>query len=405
MTKKKIEQAIADIQAGKMVIITDDKNREDEGDLVLAAEKVTSDAINFMAHYGCGLICMPMSEAYFSRLDIPMMAQNNQAHFNTPFGVSIGSKNGITTGISAADRAYTIKLAANPESTAVDIVKPGHVFPLKARPGGVFERRGQTEGSVDLVQLAGFNPAAVICEIMNADGTMARAKELTTFSKKHRLVAISVQEIKEYRIQTEALVEKSASASLPTEFGLMQIHVYRSKLDDQEWIAVTSGEYQNGAAPLVRLHSQCLTGDILHSMRCDCGEQLQTSIKMIAEKNGILLYLPQEGRGIGLTNKIKAYALQDEKGLDTVQANEHMGFKPDEREYLIAAKILHDLKISNVQLITNNPHKISELEKYGITIKKRIALDSTLHDKNMKYVKTKQQKLGHFLPHENKDKH
>lgn len=391
-----IQNAISDIQAGKMVIITDDKDRENEGDLVMAAEKITPDAINFMAHHGCGLICMPMSEDDFERLDIPMMVQHNQSKFNTPFGVSISAKNGITTGISAYDRAHTIRLAANPKSTAADIVKPGHVFPLKAAKGGVFNRRGQTEASIDLMKLAGLHLCTVICEIMNEDGSMARENDIIAFSKKHKINVISVQDILTYRLQQEKIVEKNTSANFPTEFGMMKIHSYCSHLDENIWIVITSGDYQEDVTPLVRLHSQCLTGESLHSIRCDCGEQLKKSLKFIAKNNGILIYLPQEGRGIGLENKIKAYALQD-TGLDTVEANLSLGFRPDEREYFIAAQILKDMQVNNIKLITNNPTKIVELKKYGINVFERVCTPITTRNENACYLKTKKIKMGHLL--------
>lgn len=392
----KMQQAITDIQHGKMIIITDDKNRENEGDLVMAAEKITPDAINFMAHAGCGLICMPMHEDYFKRLDIPMMVQQNQSTFQTAFGVSIGAASGMTTGISAQDRAHTIKIAANPNSTASDIVKPGHVFPLKAVEGGVFKRRGQTEASIDLMKIARFNPAAVICEIMNHDGTMARENDLKIFSKENNITVISVQDIVEYRLQTESVVEKMVSANLPTQFGDMKIHAYKSQCDDLEWIAITCGDIKNNVAPLVRVHSQCLTGDVFHSVRCDCGEQLNMAMRAISENGGIVLYLPQEGRNIGLRNKIKSYALQDQ-GFDTVEANHQLGFRDDARDYFIAAHILRNLNANKIQLMTNNPHKIDELKKYGIDVISRIPLLTTPHQKNIFYLKTKKEKLGHEL--------
>jgi 3,4-dihydroxy 2-butanone 4-phosphate synthase/GTP cyclohydrolase II len=396
MPKNNIERAIADIQSGKMVIITDDKNRENEGDLVISAEKITPEAINFMAHFGCGLICMPMNEDYFNRLDIPMMVQNNQSAFQTAFGVSIGAKEGITTGISAHDRAHTIKIAANLNSSPSDIVKPGHIFPLKAVNGGVLKRKGQTEASVDLMKIAGLNAASAICEIMNIDGPMAREEDLKIFSDKHQLTIVSVQDIFEYRLQKEEIVEKITSADLPTKYGNMKIHTYKSVLDNFEWIALTMGDPKKETAPLVRLHSQCLTGDALGSIRCDCGEQLEMAMHKISRNGGILLYLPQEGRNIGLINKIKSYELQD-KGLDTVEANHHLGFNDDDREYFIAAQILKNLGVHQIQLMTNNLNKISELKKYGIDVLKRIPIAAKPNVKNIFYLKTKQKKLGHEL--------
>ena len=391
-----IERAIADIQQGKMVIIVDDKNRENEGDLVMSAEKVTTTDINFMAHHGCGLICMPMTEADFKRLDISMMVQNNQSSFNTAFGVSIGAASGITTGISAYDRALTIQVAANPQSTAVDIVKPGHVFPLKAVKGGVLKRKGQTEASVDLMKLAGLNPAAVICEIMNVDGTMAREKDIKAFADTHCLTVISVQDIVEYRLKTETMIKKISSANLPTKFGAMQIHHYQSDCDELEWIAITSGEIEKQSSPLVRLHSKCLTGDVLYSTRCDCGEQLEMAMQAIAKEGGVLLYLPQEGRNIGLSNKIKSYALQD-KGLDTVEANHQLGFQADEREYFIPAQILKNLGVHSVRLMTNNMSKVVALQKYAVEVVERVPLIAQPNKENIAYLKTKQNKLGHEL--------
>ena len=396
MSKHNVERAIEAVQAGKMVIITDDKNRENEGDLVVSGEKITPDAINFMAHYGCGLICMPMTEDHFKRLDIAMMVQHNQSTFQTGFGVSIGAAYGITTGISAYDRALTIQIAANPASTADDIVKPGHVFPLKAVKGGVLKRRGQTEASVDLMQLAGLTSVAAICEIMNPDGTMSRESDLKKFAQEHNLMIISVQDIVDDRLQSEMLVEKISSATVPTEFGQMMIHTYQSALDNLEWIAITSGDIEKQKSPLLRLHSQCLTGDVFKSKRCDCGEQLAQSMQMIAEQGGILLYLPQEGRNIGLINKIKSYALQDQ-GLDTVEANQQLGFKADEREYSIPAQILKNMKVSAVRIMTNNPEKIAALKKNGITIDASIPLIVSPNDENKAYLKTKQNKMGHSL--------
>ena len=396
MVKNKVGKAIADVQNGKMVIIIDDKNRENEGDLVISAEKITPEAINFMTHYGRGLICMPMCTDYFKRLDIPMMVQNNQSHFQTAFGVSIGAAKGITTGISAYDRALTIQVAANPKSNPDDIVKPGHIFPLKAVEGGVLKRRGQTEASVDLMQLAGLNSAAAICEIMNFDGTMSREHDLNLFSNTHQLTMISVQDIVEYRLQTEMMIEKTISADLPTDFGKMTIHYYKNKLDSFEWVAITSGDIKSQSGPLVRLHSQCLTGDVLGSKRCDCGEQLKKALQEIAKQGGVLLYLPQEGRGIGLENKIKSYALQD-KGLDTVDANHQLGFQADEREYFIAAQILKDHGVNRIRLMTNNPNKISELKKQGIIILEQIPLIIMPNPENAFYLKTKQNKMGHTL--------
>lgn len=396
MLLSKIERAISDIQSGKMIIIVDDETRENEGDLVIAAEKITSDAINFMVHEGCGLICMPMSAADFARLNIPMMVNDNQSTHRTAFGVSIGAAKNITTGISAADRAETIRVAANVTSTEKDIVKPGHIFPLKAEELGVLKRKGHTEASVDLMKMAGLRPAAAICEIMNRDGTMAQGDQLTAFAKLHDLTIISVQALVEYRLATEIHVEKISSAKLPTEYGEMMIHHFQSALDQREWIAITSGDFCAKSAPLVRLHSQCLTGDAFGSSRCDCGDQLKQSMRDIAKESGVIVYLPQEGRDIGLMNKIKAYALQD-TGLDTVEANHELGLVEDAREYFVAVHILKSLGLKNISLMTNNPKKITEVEKYGMKVEKHISILSTPTCHNQFYLETKKNKMGHLI--------
>lgn len=396
MHHSNIHRAIADIQAGKMIIIVDDEKRENEGDIVISAEKITSEAINFMVHEACGLICMPMSAEYFARLDIPMMVSHNQSTHQTAFGVSIGAARNITTGISAADRAETIRVAANPASTAKDIVKPGHIFPLKAEALGVLKRKGHTEASVDLMKLAGLQPSAAICEIMNKDGTMAHGDQLTAFADRHQLTVISVQALVEYRLATEIHVEKIASAKLPTELGEMTIHHFQSAVDQREWIAITSGDFNAQSAPRVRLHSQCLTGDVFGSSRCDCGDQLKQSLQDIAKESGVIVYLPQEGRDIGLMHKIKAYALQD-AGLDTVEANHQLGFAEDAREYFIAVHILKSFGITNISLMTNNPKKISDVEKYGVTVEKHIPILSTPNSHNRFYLETKKNKMGHMI--------
>lgn len=392
-----VHRAIADIQQGKMVILVDDKNRENEGDIVVAAEKVTASHISFMAHHGCGLICMPMTAADFDRLNIPMMVQDNQCQQETGFGVSIGAAQGITTGISAQDRAHTVRVVANPASSAKDIVKPGHIFPLKARDGGVLVRPGHTEASTDLMRLAGLSPQAVICEIMNPDGTMARLPDLKAFAVHHNLTLLNIADLKSYRMQTERLVTKISSAPMPSKYSdKMQVHVYQNDLDGSEWVAVTVGELDQLDKPLVRLHSSCMTGDIFGSNRCDCGSQLNMALEAISAQGGALLYLPQEGRGIGLANKVKAYALQD-SGMDTVEANLHLGFSPDQRDYTVAAKMLQAFGLTQVRLLTNNPKKVAALEENQIKVVERIPLITQSTCNNERYLKAKQEKLGHLL--------
>lgn len=397
MEVSKVRRAIEEIAAGKMVIVLDDKDRENEGDLVMAADKVTPEAINFMTKYARGLVCMPMQSADFDRLGISMMVENNESAFETGFGVSIGAAVGMTTGISAADRALTIRTAANPRSRRQDIVKPGHIFPLRAKKGGVFTRQGHTEAGVDLARLAGCAPAAVICEVMCENGEMAKEKDLKQFAKRHNLTMISVDEIVAYRLSTEPLVTGEAEARLPTEYGSnMAILIYHSFLDAHEWPVVVSGNLEKIEQPLVRLHSACFTGDLLGSCRCDCGAQLKQSLTLIAEQGGILIYLPQEGRGIGLTNKIKAYALQDQ-GLDTVEANNALGFSADLREYVIAAKILQNLGVNRLRLLSNNPNKVKALVKYGLIVSERVPLNIKPCNDNAAYLQVKKQKLGHLL--------
>ena len=392
-----IQEAIEDVRQGKMIVIVDDEDRENEGDLMIPAEKCTPEAVNFMAKYGRGLICLTLTEQRTAELGLPMMVQENQAQFGTPFTVSIDAKHGITTGISAADRAKTIEVAMDPEATQYDLVMPGHIFPLRARDGGVLVRAGQTEGSVDIARLAGLKPAGVICEIMNDDGTMARVPELTQFVKKHKLKMITIKDLMEYRLNRETMVEEVAATQLPTDFGDFKAVAFRNKLIDQVHIALVKGELSPDEPTLVRVHSQCLTGDVFGSHRCDCGEQLAQALHMIdKEGRGVLLYLYQEGRGIGILNKLKAYALQDE-GRDTVQANEDLGFKADLRDYGIGAQILRALGLGKIRIMSNNPRKIVGLEAYGLEMTERVSIEVEPKKHNIKYLKTKQDKLGHLM--------
>ncbi len=397
MALSTIPEAIKDIKAGKFVIVVDDEKRENEGDLVMAAEKVTADSINFMAKYARGLICMPMTGERLDTLRIPMQVSNNTSHFGTAFTIAVEAKHGTTTGISAADRAKTVQTLINPKTKPEDIVMPGHMFPLRARDGGVLARAGQTEATVDLARLAGFHPAGVCCEIMNEDGTMARMPQLEVFAKKHGLKIISVADLIAYRYRHERLVQKVAEAKMPTKYGIFKVIAYKSTTDPDEHLAMVMGNVNTNEPVLVRVHSQCLTGDVFHSMRCDCGEQIEMAMKRIGEEGrGVVLYLRQEGRGIGIHNKIKAYALQD-KGLDTVEANISLGFKDDERDYGIGAQILADLGIRNMRLMTNNPKKGSGLESYGLKIIEQLPLTTQPNKYNRRYLQTKQKKMGHLL--------
>lgn len=393
-----IEEALKDIAAGKMVILVDDEDRENEGDLCMAAEKVTAEAINFMAKYGRGLICLSLTPQRVEELKLPMMTDDNTSSFGTAFTVSIEAKKGVTTGISAHDRAVTILTAINPKSKPEDIARPGHIFPLRAKPGGVLQRAGQTEGSVDLSKLAGLNPSGVICEIMNDDGSMARMPQLLEFAKVHALKVIAIKHLIQYRMRTESFVKRVATVHMPTKYGGdFTAIAYSNMVDQNVHIALVKGDITPEDKVLVRVHSECLTGDVFGSKRCDCGDQLHKAMEMIQkEGKGVVLYMRQEGRGIGLPNKLKAYELQD-KGLDTVEANLQLGFKADLRDYGIGAQILVDLGIRKMKLITNNPKKIVGLEGYSLKVVERVSIETKPHDENILYLKTKKKKLGHLL--------
>ena len=394
-----IDEAVAAFRKGDIIIVVDDADRENEGDLTSAAEKVTPAAINFMMTHGRGLICLPMTAERLDTLQIPLQvpAQQNSTQFETAFCIGIEAKKGTTTGISAADRATTIRTAIAPKTTAADLARPGHVFPLRARDGGVLVRAGQTEAAVDLARIAGLYPAGVICEIASRDGSMARVPELSRFARKHGLLMITVADLISYRMRTEGLVQKIAEADLPTRHGLFRIHGYESRLDRETHVALVCGDVGRGAGVLVRVHSKCLTGDTFHSARCDCGQQLETAMARIAaEGRGVLLYLNQEGRGIGLANKLRAYALQDQ-GLDTVEANERLGFKADQRDYGIGAQILRDLGVRSMRLLTNNPRKFVGLEGYGLSVESTVPLEVPVSPETRAYLRTKKRRLGHRL--------
>jgi 3,4-dihydroxy 2-butanone 4-phosphate synthase/GTP cyclohydrolase II len=392
-----IDAAIGAFQNGEMIIVVDDADRENEGDLTIAAEKVTPAAINFMATYGRGLICMPMTEDRLAELDIPLMVAQNTARFDTAFCVSIEAKGVTSTGISAPDRAATVLTAIDPATRPADLARPGHMFPLRARNGGVLVRAGQTEAAVDLSRIAGLYPAGVICEIMNDDGTMSRVPELTKFARRHRLLMITIADLIQYRMRTEALVRRVAAASLPTDHGEFTVIAFESLIDRETHVALVKGDLGDGEHVLVRVHSRCLTGDVFHSARCDCGAQLDAALQRIAaEGRGVLLYLNQEGRGIGLANKIRAYELQDH-GLDTVEANERLGFKPDQRDYGIGVQILKDLGVRSMRLLSNNPRKLVGIEGYQLSVVEWLPLEIPPSEHTRGYLKAKKEKLGHKL--------
>jgi len=392
-----IEEAIEEYRMGRFVVIVDDESRENEGDLTLPAQFVTPEAINFMARYGRGLICVPMNGERIDELGIPMMVGRNESRFGTPFTVSVEARSGVTTGISAPDRARTVQVLIDPKASHEDIVMPGHMFPLRARDGGVLVRAGQTEATIDLCRLAGLYPGGVLCEIMKSDGTMARLPQLKRFASRHRLKMISVNELISYRLRNEKLVERVAETVLPTEFGEWKIIAYRSMIDPDEHMALVLGDISGPEPVLVRMHSQCVTGDVFGSLRCDCGEQLRTSMRLISEEErGVVVYMRQEGRGIGFHNKLRAYALQDE-GLDTVEANVALGFPPDRRDYGIGMQILADLGLKDIRFLTNNPAKRSGLEGYGLRMVERVPIITEPNRHNVRYLETKRKKLGHLL--------
>lgn len=401
-----IPEILGELKAGRMVVLIDDAGRENEGDLVVAAEKVTPETVNFMSRHGRGLVCLALSPEKVDQLRLPQMTGANESRYETAFTVSIEAKAGVTTGISAYDRAHTILAAVKPDARPEDLISPGHVFPLRAREGGVLVRAGQTEGAVDLTRLAGLTPAGVICEIMNEDGTMARVADLEKFIAAHRLKMCCVADVIEYRRRSEKLVERSVGVKLPTRHGRFDLILYKSLVDAHPHLALCMGGIGTDSAPedlaernvLVRVHSECLTGDVFGSLRCDCGHQIQVTMEMIArEGTGVLLYMRQEGRGIGLENKLKAYKLQQEDGMDTVEANVHLGFPADKRDYGIGAQILVDLGLRNIRLLTNNPKKMVGLEGYGLRIVERVPLVVAPGDENRDYLRTKRDKMGHLL--------
>ena len=392
-----VQQALKDIQQGKMIILVDDEDRENEGDLVIAAETVTPEAINFISKEARGLICLAMDEAHIDRLELPLMVENNRTQFKSAFTVSIEAAEGVSTGISAQDRAHTIQVAIDPQTGPLDIISPGHIFPLRAKDGGVLARSGHTEGSVDLARLAGFQSAAVICEIMNDDGSMARLPDLEVYAKKHGLSILKIEDLIAYRFAKDCLIKEVASSKLPIDgLGEFQVRIFENVVDKYQHIVLQKGDINPEVPCLVRVHSECLTGDVFGSNRCDCGWQLQSALTRIAKEGGVLLYMRQEGRGIGLVNKIKAYALQ-EQGMDTVEANRALGFSDDHRNYGIGSQILRHLKIQKLKLLTNNPRKIHGINAYGLDIIDREPIEMLPHSDNKKYLETKKNKLGHWL--------
>ncbi len=399
MTTAPIERALADLRAGKLIVVVDDEDRENEGDLICAADKITPEIVNFMAQHGRGWICLALSPEDCERLELPQMVEQNTESMSTAFTVTIDAarKFGVTTGISAADRATTIRVAIDPETNPSDLRRPGHISPLRARPGGVLQRVGHTEASVDLARLAGCYPAGVICEILSPDGSMARLPELQKFAAEHDLTLVSVADLVAYRLQTERLVHQVATARLPTAFGEFRVIGYRNDVDDREHVALVLGDVDGESDVLVRMHSKCLTGDVFHSMRCDCGTQLHRAMELVAQEGrGVIVYLDQEGRGIGLLNKLRAYELQD-AGDDTVEANERLGFKADLRDFGIGAQILRDLGLSTLRVMTNNPRKLVGLEGYGLEIVERVPLISDATPENRAYLAAKRDKLGHLF--------
>ena len=395
-----VEEAIAEIRAGRMVVVVDSPDRENEGDLTIAADHVSPEAINFMATHARGLICLALEESRCDELGLYPMTNHNEAPLRTAFTVSVEARSGVSTGISAADRSHTIKVAIDPDAKPGDLVQPGHVFPLRARGYGVLERMGQTEAAVDLARLAGLTPAGVICEIMNEDGTMARVPDLATYCVRHGLKMITVSDLVAYRRRTERLVERIAIADMPTKYGPFAAHGYRSVIDGQQHVALVCGDVDGAKDVLVRVHSECLTGDVFGSFRCDCGEQLERAMSQIAQEGaGVLLYLAQEGRGIGLLNKLRAYELQ-EQGYDTVDANVHLGFPVDSRDYSVGYQILADLGLTSIRVLTNNPRKLEGLEGYGLTVTEQLPIEAEPNTFNAEYLRTKRERMGHILHHQ-----